>query len=51
MTNYLDDISLADAVPIADAAEQHQSADVGGEDAVFDPEHLATCRATPTSPM
>ena len=33
MTIYLDDTALADDVPAADAAEQHQPADDSAEDA------------------
>ena len=41
MTMYLDEIPLADDVPVADAAEQHQPADVSVEDAGLDPRHAA----------
>ena len=37
MTIYLDDNPLADDIPGADAAEQHQPADVSAEDAGLDP--------------
>ena len=36
MTIYLDDTALADDVPVADAAEQRQSADDNAEDAGLD---------------
>ena len=36
MTIYLDDTALADDVPVADAAEQRQSADDSAEDAGLD---------------
>ena len=36
MTSYLDDTALADDVPVADAAEQRQSADDNAEDAGLD---------------
>ena len=36
-----DDISLADDVPTADAAEQRQSADVRAEDAGLDTRYVA----------
>ena len=41
MTIYLNDIPLADDVPVADAVEQHQPADVSVEDAGLDPRHAA----------
>ena len=41
MTIYLDDTALADDVPVADAAEQHQSADDSAEDAGLDPRCVA----------
>ena len=41
MTNYLDDTPLADDVPAADAAEQHQPADDSAEDAGLDPREVA----------
>ena len=41
MTIYLDDIPLADDVPAADAAEQHQPADVSVEDAGLDTRYVA----------
>ena len=41
MTIYLDDTALADDVPVADAAEQHQSADDSAEDAGLDPREVA----------
>lgn len=37
MTNCPDDTPLADDVPAADAAEQHQPADDSAEDAGLDP--------------
>ena len=45
MTIYLDDTPLADDVPAADAAEQHQPADVSAEDAGLDPSPWLTCAA------
>ena len=52
MTIYLDDTALADDVPIADAAEQRQSADDSAEDAGLDPRCVADlCSVTPTRPM
>ena len=52
MTIYLDDTPLADDVPAADAAEQHQPADLCAEDAGLDPDSSPTCfSATPTRPM
>ena len=41
MTMYLDEIPLADDVPVADAAEQHQPADVSVEDAGLDTRYVA----------
>jgi len=41
MTMYLDEIPLADDVPVADAAEQHQPADDSAEDAGLDPREVA----------
>ena len=41
MTIYLDDTPLADDVPAADAAEQHQPADDSAEDAGLDPREVA----------
>jgi hypothetical protein len=41
MTLYLDDTPLADDVPAADSAEQHQSADHSAEDAGLDPRCVA----------
>ena len=41
MTNYLDDTPLADDIPAADAAEQHQPADDSAEDAGLDPRGVA----------
>jgi hypothetical protein len=41
MTNYFDDISRADDVPTADAAEQRQAADVSAEDAGLDTGYVA----------
>ena len=41
MTMYLDDIPLADDVPVADAAEQLQPADVSVEDAGLDTRYVA----------
>jgi len=41
MTIYLDDTALADDVPVADAAEQRQSADDSAEDAGLDPRCVA----------
>jgi hypothetical protein len=41
MTIYLDHGPLADDVPAADAAEQHQPVDDSAEDAGLDPEHVA----------
>ena len=41
MTIYLDDNPLADDVPAADAAEQHQPADGSVEDAGLDPRCVA----------
>jgi hypothetical protein len=52
MTIYLDDTPLADDVPAADAAEQHQPADDSAEDAGLDPARSPTfCSAKPTRPM
>ena len=41
MTIYLDDIPLADDVPAADAAEQHQPAADSADDAGLDPREVA----------
>ena len=42
MTNSpLDDNVLADDIPLPDAAEQHQSAQVREEDAGLDPDYVA----------
>ena len=41
MTIYLDDTALSDYVPVADAAEQRQSADDSAEDAGLDPRCVA----------
>jgi len=41
MTIYLDDTPLADDIPAADAAEQHQPADDSAEDAGLDPREVA----------
>lgn len=41
MTNYADDMSPADDVPTADAAEQRQPADVSAEDAGLDTQYVA----------
>jgi len=41
MTIYLDDTALADDIPAADAAEQHQPADDSAEDAGLDPREVA----------
>lgn len=41
MTRDLDDTPLADDVPAADAAEQHQPADHSAEDADLDPRCVA----------
>ena len=41
MTIYLDHGPLADDIPRADAAEQHQPADVSAEDAGLDTGHVA----------
>ena len=52
MTIYLNDIPLADDVPAADAAEQHQPAAPSVEDAGLDPRHAADLiSVTPTRPM
>jgi hypothetical protein len=53
MTIYLDDTALADDIPAADAAEQHQPADDSAEDAGLDPRvvWLTFCSATPTRRM
>lgn len=40
MTIHLDDYTLADDVPAADAVQQHQLADVSAEDAGLDPGYL-----------
>jgi hypothetical protein len=40
MTIHLDDYTLADDVPAADAVEQHQTADVSAEDAGLDPGYV-----------
>jgi hypothetical protein len=40
MTIHLDDYTLADDVPAADAVEQHQLADVSAEDARLDPGYV-----------
>ena len=42
MTIFLDDTALADDVPVADAAEQRQSADDNAEDAGLDPREVAS---------
>lgn len=41
MTIYLNDTPHADDVPAADAAEQHQPADVSAEDAGLDSSYVA----------
>jgi hypothetical protein len=41
MTIYVDDTPLADDVPAADAAEQHQPVDDSAEDAGLDPRCVA----------
>ena len=41
MTNCPDDTPLADDIPAADAAEQHQPADDSAEDAGLDPREVA----------
>ena len=41
MTIYLDDTALADDIPAADAAEQHQPAADSAEDAGLDPRCVA----------
>ena len=41
MTNCPDDTALADDIPAADAAEQHQPADDSAEDAGLDPREVA----------
>lgn len=41
MTIHFDDTPRADDVPAADAAEQHQPADLCAEDAGLDPESVA----------
>jgi hypothetical protein len=41
MTINPDDNPLADDVPAADAAEQHQPAEVSAEDAGLDPRYVA----------
>ena len=41
MTNCPDDTPLADDIPAADAAEQHQAADDSAEDAGLDPREVA----------
>ena len=47
-----DDTPLADDIPAADAAEQHQPADDSAEDAGLDPARSPTfCSATPTRRM
>ena len=52
MTIYLDDTPLADDIPAADAAEQHQPADDSAEDTGLDPARSPTfCSATPTRRM
>jgi hypothetical protein len=42
MTIYLDDTPLADDVPVADAVEQHQPAELSAEDAGLDPDYVAS---------
>ncbi len=53
MTNCPDDTPMADDIPAADAAEQHQPADDCAEDAGLDPRvvWLTFCSATPTRRM
>jgi hypothetical protein len=50
MTIYLNDNPLADDVPLADAAEQHQPADVSVEDAGLDPGYLANLAQRDANP-
>ena len=50
MTNYLDDISLADDVPTADAAEQRQSPEVSAEDAGLDTRYVANLTQRDANP-
>ena len=50
MTNYLDDISLADDVPTADAPEQRQSAEVSAEDAGLDTRYVANLTQRDANP-
>ena len=50
MTIYLDDIPLADDVPVADAAEQLQPADVSVEDAGLDTRYVANLSQRDANP-
>jgi len=50
MTMYLDDIPLADDVPAADAAEQHQPADDSVEDAGLDTRYVANLSQRDANP-
>ena len=50
MTMYLDEIPLADDVPVADAAEQHQPADVSVEDAGLDTRYVANLSQRDANP-
>ena len=53
MTIYLDDTALADDVPVADAAEQRQSADDNAEETLASTSvvWLTFCSATPIRRM
>jgi len=50
MTMYLDGIPLADDVPVADAAEQLQPADVSVEDAGLDTRYVANLSQRDANP-
>ena len=50
MTIYLNDYTLADDVPAADAAEQHQPADVSVEDAGLDTRYVANLSQRDANP-